>query len=251
MPELRTSDRTRLRRHGALPGDDFLESRTITATGYVTTSDRDTAPEIAALIDGTITSDEDVLVMKWHGVGGNGLVRVNARVRRRHIPQAWPRWQRGEPQWAIQWEATDPRLYANTASSGSVGLAADTTGLTWALTWPLNWGGVSESNLLNCVNAGNFPTPVTLTITGPCTNPSVENVTQGRTLALTMTVATGETVVIDTDARTVLLNGTASRYSKLTTAEWFDLDPGTDQLRFTASTATAATMQADWRSAYI
>lgn len=54
-------------------------------------------------------------------------------------------------------------------------------------------GAVSAIN-----NAGDVETPVEITITGPCTNPSVTNNTTGKTISITRSLLAGEKIEIDT-----------------------------------------------------
>jgi hypothetical protein len=128
-------------------------------------------------------------------------------------------------------------------------------GLTWNLSWNLNWGGASTGNSFTATNGGTFTTPFTVRFDGPVTNPSIENVTTGEKLKLSadggLVLGVGEFVELDTDARTVLLGGTASRYSKLSSdSTWFDLPPGNTTLRFLGTTAGSPTMTVKFRSAW-
>jgi len=117
---------------------------------------------------------------------------------------------------------------------------------------PFTFGAVSTGGALNLANNGNFFSNHPITIEGPVTNPRVESLTQGKTLAMDIVLGVGETLVLDAESRTVLLNGTASRYNTLTTeSEWFDLQPGNNEVRFQAATPTAATMTITWRSSWV
>ena len=75
-------------------------------------------------------------------------------------------------------------------------------------------------------------------ISGPVDGPRLRNETTGHELALDITLVSGEWVDLDSKNRTVLLQGTANRYSTLTTPEWWELQPGANQLRFTAADPT-------------
>ena len=90
-----------------------------------------------------------------------------------------------------------------------------------------------------------------VTFTGPVVSPTIEHTGQSRRLEFTGTLAAGETLVVDSLARTVLLNGTSSRYSWLTSlSQWFTLEPGANNLRYTAASGTG-TCQVDFRSAWM
>ncbi|RMH71870.1 MAG: hypothetical protein D6683_14265 [Actinomyces sp.] len=254
VPGVRSSDVETLRRHGLHPGDDFVGGRVVTVTLEVdggadaATLTSRMATLAAALRPG---QDESALVFQLPGVAGGGRRRLLVRPRRVAVPVNLQRVY-GLPEVVAQFAATDPRIYDDTQSTDSTSLPTSGTGLTWPLTWPLNWGAVGTSGSIFATNAGNFEAPVTIRLDGPVTNPRIENVTVGRTIELDITLNAGEYLEIDTQARTVLLGGTASRYSSLTTtSQWWDLAPGTNEVRFRASTPTAATMTLTWRSAWL
>jgi hypothetical protein len=257
QPELRTNDRTRLRRHGLLPGDDFLGGRSVVVELEVFGEDDATFQTNidalkAALAPG---SDEAVLAFQVPGVAGGGVRRLNARPRKLNLPIEVNRFFYRMPIAAVEFFATDPRIYDDTEQSLSTGLEASVAGLSWNLTWNLNWGGSSTGNSFNATNSGTFSTPFTVRFDGPVTNPIIENVTTGEKLALTadsgLVLGSGEFVELDTEARTVLLGGTASRYSKLSSdSTWFDLPPGSTELRFSGTTSGSPTMTVTFRSAW-
>jgi hypothetical protein len=58
---------------------------------------------------------------------------------------------------------------------------------------------------------------------------------------------------VDFDAKTVVLNGTASRYSTLTTdSTWWEIAPGTVNVRYAADTFDPASLLTlVWSSAWI
>lgn len=253
QPDLRTSDRTRLRRHGQIPGDDFLDSRSIVAQFELFgASDAAFLANMNALkLALAPGSPEAPFSFQVPGVAGGGTRRVNARPRKLALPVERDRFFYRMPVATVQLNATDPRIYDDLQQSQNVGLAAGVAGHAWDNTWNFSWGGATTSTSIFAVNAGTFPTPFVVRFDGPVTNPSIENVGTGDRLALNLALGSGEFLVIDTDARTVFLGGTASRYSSLTSANWFDLLPGTTQLRFAGTTAGSPLMTVTWRSAWL
>ena len=132
--------------------------------------------------------------------------------------------------------ATDPRLYDVTLNSQSVGLPASNGGTSWPVVWPLSWGSAGAGGLLTCTNAGTFEARPVLTITGPIDNPTITNLTTGMSFTLAITLAPGDTLTIDMKARTVILNGTASRRGNATVAQWWSIIPGANSVQFSANT---------------
>ena len=254
LPDLRTSDRTRLRRHGMLPGDDFAAGRTITVDVPIIAAGSAFAAAVDAFAAAFGLTEAGgqlaPLVFQVPGIAGGGVRRMLARVRKRALPVG-PAWAANGAIASVMLDCPDPRIYDNAEQSVATSLAATPTGHTWNNTWPLSWGTAGVSGSISADNAGDFPTPPAFRIDGPVTNPSVENITDGLTLGFTITLGSGEFLEVDSDARTVLLGGTASRYSTLTTAQWFDLQPGVTELKFRGTTTGAPQLTATWRSAWL
>jgi Phage tail protein len=132
--------------------------------------------------------------------------------------------------------ATDPRLYDVTLNSQTAGLPAGNGGLTWPTAWPISWGSAGAGGLLTCTNAGTFESRPVLTITGPIDNPTISNLTTGQSFTLAITLIGGDSLVIDMRAKTVVLNGTASRRGNATVANWWTIIPGNNSIQFSANT---------------
>jgi hypothetical protein len=138
--------------------------------------------------------------------------------------------------------ATDPRIYTAASLAPSTTFpTGGTGGLSFSAAAPFVFSGAGAGGSLDCTNSGTYETPYTITITGPVVAPVVEHSVQGRSLSFTGTIAAGESLVIDSRSRTVLLNGTASRYSWLTTAsQWFTLEPGPNAIRFSGASGSGS-----------
>jgi hypothetical protein len=96
-----------------------------------------------------------------------------------------------------------------------------------------------------------------LTITGPVVAPTVSALYPDgtvRQLLYSLDLASGDVLTIDTDARTVLLNGAVSRRRFLTVSGGWPVIPAGAAVtyRFASSTYNAtATLTATWRSAWM
>lgn len=237
MPELRTSDVVRPRDHGMLAGADYFGGRTITIEVIVAAASKATLEtKLLALSRMPMGGQtESQLVFQ---LPGQGKRYVNARLRRRGYPVEFGYANGRAVMIALQFFATDPRIYDLTGSTFSINLPVASGGLGWAVSWPVAWS-TSTSGTVTYTNSGNFESRPVVTFTGPLTSPSIQNVTTGLTWACNFDLQTGDTLVVDFMARTVLLNGTASRYSYvLPTSSWWVLVPGANQLRITASSGS-------------
>lgn len=147
--------------------------------------------------------------------------------------------------------ATDPLQYSNTLHSVAIGLAV-AGGAAMPMTFPVTLapssGGVGAVS-----NAGTVAAPWTGRLDGPLTNPAVTHMGQGRTLDFDvnggLVLGASEYVLIDSQARSVLLNGTADRRNTLDLgSQWFTLDPGSNAIGFAAD-AGSGSFTISWRDA--
>lgn len=152
--------------------------------------------------------------------------------------------------------AADPRKYAQALDSETVGLPTPAGGMTFNATFNLTFGtGSGAGGRIDALNEGTYPTRPIARITGPVVNPRIENRTAGQTVRFGITLTTGDELVIDFDAHSVVLNGTASRRSTLDpTSTWWELAAGiTSEIHFFSDDAspTGAQLTLEWRSAWI
>jgi phage-related protein len=128
-------------------------------------------------------------------------------------------------------------------------------GRTYPLSFARDYADITTPDAqVEATNEGNVPSPARLTITGPLTNPTIRNETTGEDLVLTYTLGAGETLVVDMGARSVLLNGTANRYSAVNweLTDWWLLAPGSNDISFAnASYSAGASLLIEWRHAWI
>ncbi len=145
--------------------------------------------------------------------------------------------------------AVDPRIYLNAESSVAASLGSAPSGLTFNAAANFSFGGPALGGAMNPVNAGTIAAPWTATFTGPIVDPAIYHNGQSASVRLVGSLAAGETLVVDSASKTVILNGTASRYNWVSSAtRWFMLDPGANSLTF-AATSGAGSCTLAWRSA--
>lgn len=251
-PPVRSSDSARAGRHGISPGADFYEHRTITLeVGVTELDDAVMSTKLAALRTAFAgTGVERPMTLQLPGVAEGGVRRINCRQKRTQF-LVDRTLTAGYAVEVVQLVASDPRIYDDLQQQAQTTLPEGAVGLTFPLTFPLVFGATT-SGVVNVTNDGNFETGPVLRIDGPVTDPRCENVTAGRTIELDIDIAAGDFVEIDTEAHSILLNGTASRYSALTPdSQWWNLAPGENEIRFRAGSTGSARMTVTWRSAWI
>lgn len=228
----------RARSLGGWAGDSFLQPRDIAISGVV---DAPTPGLLSDAIDrlSAAVSLEDTTLTVWEA----GRART-CTVRRADevVVTDWD-FDNGTATWSIQLVALDPRKYGETVTQ-STGLPSSSGGLTWPVTFPAQWTGVTNSGTVSIANLGNVTAPVVLRIDGPVTGPKVTHIASGTALVFSssLTLGSGEYLLIDMEARSVLANGQASRAGWVTSRGWFGAEPGPNQYGFGAQTYNSSAL---------
>ena len=153
---------------------------------------------------------------------------------------------------SLQVDIPDGVLEAATVSSDTVRPGIISVGRTYpriytsAAGWQYTAGSTGAVAVIT-VAAGTYgatATPLLARIYGGFTDPVITNQTTGKVFALTgVTVVAGHYLDIDMGAKTVLLDGDPglSYYNTInfTTSDWWELQPGDNQLAVGAATADA------------
>jgi hypothetical protein len=119
-----------------------------------------------------------------------------------------------------------------------------TSGRTYAKTYPWAYTPSSAGSTVTATSSGNVSTPPVLRLYGGFTEPIVANLTTGQVIELDgVSLAAGQYLEIDVDARTVRLNGdpSLSYYNKINfgTTSWWELQPGANLITMSAGTQDA------------
>lgn len=150
--------------------------------------------------------------------------------------------------------AEDPRIYSSSLQSVNIPFGAVSfTGFGFSIGFSFGFGGTSGTTDGTIVsNGGNRPAPVLFTITGPVVDPQIVNDAVGLTMRFSpLTLASTDTLVVDTANKTVTLNGFANRRSTLQDPNWFLLQKGDNFIRFRGASGSApAALNIQWRSAW-
>lgn len=218
--DVRTQYSERQADHGAWAGPAYLAARAITLTGKIV------APSLPALdtaMDqlGTAAALTDTLLTVAETVPRQCVVRRSGRLLMKLENDRIAAY-------SVLLTAADPRRYSTTLQSQSTALPVSSGGITLPITLPLTITAGATSGTITLTNSGSIATRPTFTIAGPVTSPVIlvqyadSTVKQ---LAYSDTLVTGDSLVIDTDARTVTLNGTVSRRRYLS-GSWPEIPPG-------------------------
>ena len=100
-------------------------------------------------------------------------------------------------------------------------------------------------------NNGNGIYKPTITITGPVVTPIVKNNTTGKLFTINLTLGASDSIVIDCDAETVVLNGSTNSLSDFE-GDFWDIPPGANTILFSAATLELdALASVAWRSSWL
>lgn len=247
-PPARASDIARARRHGSDAPPDLLDSLTLVLEVLVA---GDSPEEFQARRDELmmawgVSAENVALAFRW---GGSTRLRFG-RTRNASVPSSLV----GVGHTAVaslQFVALDPLMYSATEHSGSTGVGEVTGGLGFPHGFPHGFGFASPGTI-EVHNGGSVAAPWTATLVGPLVSPRITTINgEGGDLDFAgFTLDAGQTLEIDSAARTVLLGGTASRYGALTSRRWFNLAPGTTTVHLGAS-AGEGTLTMRWRDAWL
>ena len=249
LPTLRSLNVPRAQDQGSFLGPLFAAERIITMQFW---------------LQGTASLSFDALVAALQGVTNLGQSELplyldgssrlaNCRVTRRKIPLP-TEYQGFAGVATVEWQASDPRVYDANLSTQTIGPGTGGSGFTFPFTFPFTFGAGATGNTFTAVNNGTFPTLPVITISGGAiTNPSIQNVTAGLTMLIDISLGTTDTLVIDFNSRTIVLNGTSSRRNLMDpSSRWWALAPGNNVIKFFGTPgAGSPLMTMTWRSAWI
>jgi tail protein len=233
---------------GAFPGSSYVDPKVVVIT-VESINPIDMLLLESALLPPQNSTPDTLVPIRWKFPNRDELMvygRCSRRSRARDQASTL-----GLTRVTFEMEIPDPRCYSASLTQLSTSIATSSGGLTFAAPAPFVFGTGGVGGTVDAANAGTIETPYVIVFTGPLVAPTLEHTAQAKILSFTGTLAAGETLVVDSSARTVMLNGTASRYSWLTIAsQWFTLQPGSNGLKFSGASG-AGTMQISYRNAWL
>ena len=259
IPNLRTGDVPNARRDGASAGLDLLGERifTVTLQPFIqSTTPFETLLEQISTAFQSISSPTGQLPYEFFLPGWANSRFITCRPTNGGVPIDLT-YQAFASEVPIQMTANDPLIYSTVLKTASAGLPSPTAGLTFNAT-PNFVFGASTGGSFSTTNNGNYITPIVFTITGPVTNPAVTFTATGQFLKFNITLGSTDTLVVDTGARTVQLDGSSYRFNTVATGStWFGIPPSTVAnptwsigVSSSDSSAVAAVFSAAWHDAW-
>lgn len=259
LPGIRSQDLNRGYADGSFTGRDFLDSRTLIFTLQIMSDSSHSMQYYLGELRKYLTMQRagtSVLQVYFPGNESpyaRGVCRMYGRVRRRSIAVD-QNYSYGKAIAVLEFYCPDPRVYDDAidpVTVSSLSSTARTYNRTYNLTYSVGVPG--STGALTVMNAGSYETWPTFTIAGStCSGPVLTNNTTGDVLAFpNLSLGASDTLVMDSDLKTVLINGVASRNTMTAGSRWFPLPPGEPQSLSLSTTAGSASCTVAFRNAYI
>lgn len=245
-PEVRTQISQREFDHGSWMGPVYFSERPITLAGTIVAPD---APSLDVAIEQLLAADalgDTTLVV-------HETIPKQATVRRSGKPVV-KRETDSVATFSLMVTAPDPRRYDPNLQQTSTALPSVSGGLTLPAAPPWALSASSVQGAIGAVNAGTMASRPVFTIRGPVSQPQVATTYPDgsvKALSYSLNLITGDVLVIDTDAHTVMLGGASRR--RYISGDWPEIPANTSVLfQFRAATYnSSASLTASWRSAWI
>lgn len=249
LPGIRASDSLKAFQHGHFRGVDLSAGRVLDIAYQLIGDDNPDFYNLCGALEiAVVPQQTNELPMLLF----NSTRLINCRPRKRD-----PSYDSGflprQGKYDTQFVASDPRIYDANLTTLVIPLSVASGGAAWPWTWPVAWGSAGTSGVVNAVNSGSVATRPVAVITGPVDNPQLQNASTGQYVQFSISLGVSDTLTVDFDAHSVLLNGTASRRSTLTPgSQWWELAPGTTQILYSANTVlTGSIATITFRSAWM
>jgi Phage tail protein len=264
MPPLRQADASRGQRDGSIPGLNFVGARSVGINYQITMVANNTTAEAKRALASAAhqnVSDPATVCMsggdylrQYAGIGTTKPVSaVQVQLVNRPLPLMFfgrpdkyatnidMNFSYGQINIASEWACPDGLLYDVTVATGTCGLPNPVAGFVFPAVFPAVFGS-STGGSFSLTNAGSYPANPLFVISGPCTRPTIYNLTTGQQIRLNITLGVGDTLMIDVQSGVVTLNGQVNRNNTLDMSSvLFQIVPGTASIGFGTIDSVAVT----------
>lgn len=251
--EPRSSDTDRSGVDGMSPGQSLLTGRRV-GIKWLITDPAGAEPQIQKLVRNwqniidpasvTMTARDYMVEAATAGVRKTSALRIQLPGRPVPFllfgkpgplsPPVDSSYQHGWVEIESEWIDLDGRVYDEGRNTAMASLPTSTGGAAFPWTFPVNFGP-STGGTVQVANDGLYPAKPVFQITGPITNPSVIDSASGKFVKVNLALASGDTLIIDTDSRVVRLNGVNRNNALDTNSSFFTIPPGGTSLSFSST----------------
>ena len=229
-PASTTEFTQRARGHGATTSQGFLTPRFLTIEGKITAPSLALLDESRDMLNAAVTLNLTQLLVSESATVRNVMVKRQGAVVVDMITDKIA-------SYSVLVGAPDSLKYGDLDSASTL-LPSSSGGLVYPATYPVTYTGVSNTGVIRVRNDGNIQAPVWLRVDGPIPAGgwTVTHVgkKQSLTFSTSLALAAGEFITVDMERREVLAQGQAARAGYVTSRGWFSLDPGDNDIAFSA-----------------
>lgn len=254
-PTVRADDFDVPLRHGIIAGDDFMGGREVAFEVMIIGQSVASVEAALAALSAAFAPSPVDLALDVRVAGNPAEYRLVGRPRGIEVAMSRSNIRissGGRIDALCRFTATDPIRYAATESSVLISLTAAGAGLVYPIVYPVVYGAGGGTGSAVVTNAGTTPVDWSATLTGPLTNPllRLSDGISNPYVKVLATIDTGSTVVLDSRAGSIMLDGTAPRPSWFGSgSSWWRLGPGSNTIQLAADSGTGtATLR--WRSGW-
>ncbi len=218
--EVLVTDQARGQVQGAFPAVGRFGGRRIEFTVNILEATRNAALADLQALSATFQPTGDIVSLIWKE-GGN-TYRLNGQTR--GVSADTSQAHQGVIHCTIRFLATDPNVLSD--DRHSVNVTARTRGdVAVPLSVPLDWSPDPGTESATVANAGTGGTFWRAQITGPAQDPSIENTATGDVVRFSGVVASGDSVLLDSELRTAVVDG-GSQVTLVAPTPWWEFPPG-------------------------
>lgn len=221
----------RVRGRGSTMSEAFLKQRTLVGVGAIIVTDPALLTSAIDQLIAAVDLNPFNIIVAEPGLTRNILVQRQDDVLAKKLNAYMA-------EFSFQVTAKDPLKYGDLVSYTTL-LPSSSGGRTYPATYPITYTGVSNTGVVRVNNTGNTKAPVWLRIDGPVPAGgwTVTHVGQQRSLAAASYPAmnAGDFLTVDMDRKEILAQNQSPRAGYVTTRGWFSLDPGPNDIAFSAA----------------
>lgn len=227
--EVRSDDIDLPGSHGTLAGRDLAGGRRVPISLVILGDSKAHALELLRTLQAAWRPRDADVDLLWREAGAQYLLRGRPRL----VDPDLALLAQAVIRVTLRFQATDPFIYSPTEHLTGAIAPTPSVGRTYPRTYPWRYGARGAGGNMNVANNGTAPAPWRAVVGGPCSEPRL--ISPDGAIAYGGQLLDGETLLIDSRDRSVLLQGTASRYALLTEFRWFDLPPGETEVLFSTA----------------
>ena len=209
--------------HGETFFNSFYGGRTITLGGKIRAHNLAKMRDMIQALRTAFSGTQSELPLRITGGSASLDVIINCKkFQSLNIPEAQNNFQ-FERDFQVFLRASNPRFQSYTELF---------TVLTAGASYPLS---------VVVPNLGNYNAQPKIQIVGPVTNPVITNTTTGKSMSMTVAIASGNTWTIDVGRRSIVDQAGVNQFGVLdVTSDWIELAPGNNNIQLTGTGSPTA-----------